>query len=95
VKPLFKNNVFTNPQGWAQKIVGATWRYRWMQLFTVILGLMLEMMITLVSKKTPWADCTGMLVFVFIAAIALPLCYLRALRYFVLESQSQPILRKE
>jgi len=95
VKPLFENNVFTNPQGWAQKIVGATWRYRWMQLFTVIVGFMLGVMIALVSKRTSGVDCTVMLAFVFIAAIALPLCYLRALRYFVLESQSQPTLRKE
>ena len=95
MKPILKNNIFTNPQGWAQKGVGPMWRYRLMQLFTVLFGFMLGVMITLVSKKTSSVDYAGMLIFVFIAVIELPLCYLRALRYFVLESQSRPIPSKE
>ena len=95
MKPLFKNNIFTNPQGWGKKAVGSRWRYRLMQLSTILFGFMLGAMITLVSKKASLVVYIEMLVFVFVAVIQLPLCYLRALRYFVLESQSRPIPIKD
>jgi hypothetical protein len=66
-----------------------------MQLSTILFGPTLGMMIMWVSKKTSSVVYIETLVFVFVTVIALPLCYLRALRYFVLRSQSPPIPLKD
>jgi uncharacterized YccA/Bax inhibitor family protein len=64
-----------------------------MQSFTVILGMMLGAMVFLVSENRVSASYVG--VFVIGAAIMLPLCYLRALRHFVVESQGRLISSKD
>ena len=89
MKPLFKNNIFTNPGGWAQKVIDTPFRYRFMQASTVCLGIMLGIMIALISEKTPSADYIGVSGFLNIIVVMLPLCYLRALHHFVVISQSE------
>ena len=82
------NSIFTNPKGWAQKAVGSPTRYRLMQAFTLLLGVCLAGILFLISKEArlPLLAYLCVLVFLLIAAVQFPLCYLRALRCYVLES---------
>jgi hypothetical protein len=59
-----------------------------MQLFTIIYGAMLGVMMVFVSKGI-MENCLIAFPFLAIAAIILPLCYLHALRHFVVESQNR------
>lgn len=86
-----KNNVFTDPIGWATKAVGTSFRYRVMQLATVLFGLILAIMFYLVFREArlPIERSFGFLIILVVAAIQFPLFYLRALRFLVLARQTQ------
>jgi len=84
-----KSIIFSDPKGWAAKIVGSSFRYRLMQAFTLLLGVLLAVMIYVIFRETrfPLGCYFGVLVFIVIAVVELPLCYLRALRCYVVENQ--------
>jgi hypothetical protein len=85
-----KNDIFRNPRGWGAKAVGSSVRYRLMQFYTLLLGALLGIMLYLVCRegKVPLLPYIGILLFLLIAVVELPLLYLRALRAYVLEHQS-------
>lgn len=87
---IFKNNIFTNPKGWAENTVGSLFRYRFMQALSVILGVCLAGFLFLICREAGLqrfgGDCVLGLMFVVIAAILIPLFYLRALRFYVVAS---------
>jgi hypothetical protein len=84
-----KNDIFSNPEGWAQKVVGSSLRYRCMQILSLVQGGCLAEILFLLCKEAhlPLVVFVSALVFVVIAAVQLPLCYLRALRFYVVDSQ--------
>ena|SRR5437870_5699099 len=99
---MFKDNIFMNPQGWAVKAVGTSLRYRFMQVATVLFGVLLVAMLVLVAKLSQVTHLrsfdpedvvaisyVSVTVFVFIFVVAMPLCYLKALRHYVEQSQTE------
>ena len=84
------NNIFTNPRGWAEKTIGSLLRYRLMQSLSVALGFCLAGILFLIweAEHYPLAVYFAVLVFLFVAVVQLPLCYLRALRSYVVQSQA-------
>jgi hypothetical protein len=84
-----RNDIFSNPKGWAQKAVGSPARYRLMQALSLLLGICLAGILFLICREArlPLFAYFCALVFLLIATVQLPLCYLRALRCYVLESQ--------
>ena len=84
-----KNNILTDPKGWAQKVVGSPTRYRLMQALSLILGACLAGMLFLICREArlPLFGYFCVLLFLIIGVVQLPLFYLRALRSFVIESQ--------
>lgn len=88
MKAILRNNIFTNPQGWAEKWVGSSCRYRLAQSATVVFGVLLVLLVVMICKLSERAllhprHYVGLSLLVFITVIELPLCYLRALRYYV------------
>jgi hypothetical protein len=86
---LFANNIFTDPEGWTQKAVGSTWRYRLMQIMTVISGLCLFVFFEVASEKHDWPTTFSVAVCIFGFAVDFPLMYLRALRHMHLKDHSR------
>ena len=86
MKRLFANNIFTDPEGWADKAVGALWRYRFLQVFTLFGGVCLFLIFLLVGQRG-YMNCFGVAVLIGAFAIAFPLMYLRALRYLYMKTQ--------
>ena len=86
-----KHDIFTNPKGWAQKTVGSSARYRFMQLMTVLFALCLSWIFLMVCRQAalPLFGYFSVLVFLLNAVVLLPLCYLRALRCYVTESRAE------
>jgi hypothetical protein len=84
-----KKNIFADTKGWAAKAVGSRFRYRLMQSFTVALGVILAIMLYLICREArlPLFGYFAVLVFLIIAVVELPLCYLRALRFYVIDDQ--------
>jgi hypothetical protein len=84
---FLRNNIFTNPKGWAQSAVGTPWRYRLMQSCTLVLGAGLACMLFVICREAQLAFFwyVSVLVFLAIATVQLPLFYLRALRSYVTE----------
>ncbi len=83
------NSIFSNPKGWAVKAVGSSARYRLMQSFTLLLGAVLAAMLYSIYRMTP-LPLSGyfvVLLFLVIAAVQFPLCYLRALRFYVAQHE--------
>ncbi len=87
MKRLFANNIFTDPEGWADKAVGALWRYRFLQVFTLFGGVALFLLFVLVSKRRDCVDYLGVAVLISAFSIAFPLMYLRALRALYIKTQ--------
>ena len=81
MRALLRNNIFTNPGGWAEKTVGTIWRYRAMQLGTVALSIALFAMYLAVSRPLEWHQQVAVGVCIAVGTLVLPLCYLRALRH--------------
>ena len=88
MKSILKNNIFTNPHGWASNCIGTPFRYRLMQAITIVLGVFLIWMAVLlakISERSPLHPLSfiAFSIWVFIGVVALPLSYLRALRHFL------------
>jgi hypothetical protein len=86
-----KNNIYSDPKGWAAKAVGSALRYRLMQSVTLILGFVLAFIFYLLCNEArlPLLAYVGMLLGLLIAVVELPLFYLRALRFYVVERQQR------
>jgi hypothetical protein len=94
MKSIFKNNIFTDPQGWAQQAVGTPLRYRLSQTGSVVVGTFALVAIIFVSKISEMVHLSpsyylAVGVPVFVITIELPLCCFRALRCYVVQSQSK------
>jgi hypothetical protein len=81
------NNIFTNPEGWAGKAVGALWRYRFMQGITLFGSVALFLIFIFVSKRRDCVDYVAVAVLISAFSIAFPLMYLRALRSLYIKTQ--------
>ena len=84
-----KNTIFSNPKGWAAKAVGSRFRHGLMQSLTLLFGVLLAIMVYFICREArlPLFVYLGVLVALIIAAVELPLYYLRALRFYVVEHQ--------
>ena len=81
---LIKNNIVTNPKGWAGRAVGSPVRYRLLQSYSIIVGLCLAVIFALLSPShLPVGAYLSVFLLLLLAVVVLPLCYLRALRSFV------------
>ena len=87
MKRLYANDIFTNPEGWAGKAVGALWRYRFAQGLTLFGGVALFVLFVFVSKRRDCVDYFGIAVLISAFSIAFPLMYLRALRALYIKTQ--------
>ena len=87
IKRLCANDIFTNPEGWAGKAVGALWRYRFMQGMTTFGGVALFLIFVFVSKRRDYVDYLAVAVLISAFTIVFPLMYLRALRYLYMKTQ--------
>ncbi len=101
IRGVLANNIFKNPRGWARQTVGSHGRYRFMQSFTILMGVYLfGLIVALVFLlHHVYRTMTPLLVFAFIslgfgvvivAAVQFPLMYLRALRRYVIDTQKEP-----
>jgi len=84
-----KNTIFSDPKGWAVKAVGSSFRYRLMQVLTLSLGVLVAIMLYFIWREArlPLLGYFGALIFLITAVVELPLCYLRALRFYVNDRQ--------
>lgn len=87
MKRLYTNNIFTNPEGWAGKVVGALWRYRFAQGITIFGGVAQFLIFVFASKRRGCGDYLGVAVLISVFTIAFPLIYLRALRYLYMKTR--------
>ncbi len=83
------NSIFSDPRAWASKAVGSSVRYRVLQSFTLLAGATLGFILYLICREAgvPLFGYFVVLVMLLIAAVELPLFYLRALRSYVVEHQ--------
>ena len=89
MKALLRNNIFTNPGGWAKNAVGTPWSYRIIQAATVFSSIALFVMFTLVSRPLPWIQYLSFGIPIAAFTLVFPLCYLRALRCLYLEKRRE------
>jgi hypothetical protein len=89
MKRLFANNIFTDPEGWADKAVGSLWRYRFLQVFTLFGGVALFLIFVIVSRRRYYyyVNYFGVAMLVSAFCIGFPLMYLRALRALYIKTQ--------
>jgi hypothetical protein len=80
---MLKNNIITNPIGWANSLVGTPLRYRFTQFMVILFGLLLSCMIFVSFPKGFWWQYIGPISFGFIFAVELPLLCLRAMRCLI------------
>ncbi|MBE0542964.1 MAG: hypothetical protein IH623_16580 [Verrucomicrobia bacterium] len=85
---ILSNNIVSNPKGWAQKVVGSSRRYRLMQAVTLVFGGALGWILYLICTEAqlPLFGYLIVLGCVLVAVVQLPLCYLRALRSYVIDA---------
>lgn len=90
MKRFWRNNIFTNPRGWAENCVGKSWSYRLFQAFFVFCWCVSLFLVhfTLNRAHLPWMNGLGLDLFFFNAMIAIPFCILRALRFYVARQES-------
>lgn len=95
MRSILKNNIFTNPQGWAQnwgrRCVGSSIRYRLIQLATVFFAIETFALVVVVCKHAEKEhlcphDYASVGATLFLTVVLLPLCHLKALRYYVSDS---------
>jgi hypothetical protein len=86
---IFKNNIFTNPVGWAEAAVGTMLRYRAMQVLTILMGLAAFLLLRLlVPEGLPLIKKIGIGMIILPPIVILPLCYLRSMRHLLLKLQT-------
>ncbi len=90
MKKIFKNNIFTNPEGWAGIVVGTNLRYRLVQIWTIFMGIVLFTLSCIVSNRRGLRIYLEVFVLIGVVAVEMPLLYLKALRHLYLKNkQSQ------
>jgi hypothetical protein len=95
VRAVFQNNIFKNPRGWAQQMVGSAWRYRLQQASAIVLAVAIGANIYAIARLAERGHVyifllAGAGFLIFVATVALPLSYLRALRRLVGDAQQGP-----
>jgi uncharacterized membrane protein len=91
VKSILKDNIITNPIGWANSLVGTNLRYRVTQLCVIVFGILLACMIFISFPDHYWMIYIGPIAFTFIFAVELPILCLRAMRHLIIKiNQSEP-----
>jgi hypothetical protein len=81
---MIKNNIFSNPIGWAEQAVGSRRHY----VLSIGMGLLQMLLLDfLVLILHTWQEALALSVPIFILIAQMPLCYLRAIRALVLESR--------
>jgi hypothetical protein len=88
---MLRNNVFTNPIGWARALVRTRRRYRVVSTASAALGLSLIVLLHLRGVGV-WI-AVGASILAFIGCVELPLYYLRALRAFVQKEEQRASVR--
>ena len=78
---MFKDSVFTNPTGWAVRIVGTKRRYTAFSAFTALAGCFIILLVSF--RITEVWKLLLVIPPVFIVTVELPLYCLRSLRSFV------------
>jgi hypothetical protein len=93
MKALFKNNIVTNPKGWAEKAVGTLLLYRVMQTFTVIAWSLYAVLLFMISnhERLPVILTISVIATFFAPMVFFPLCILRALRFYVLKYKADAV----
>ncbi len=86
---LFKDTIIDNPKGWAKNTVGTVLGYRLMQLVTVMGAASLFVFFIIPYKNPSGGQLMAFSTQLFVFAILLPLCYLRALRHLCLKSRNK------
>ena len=95
---FYRNNIFTNPIGWAKSIVGKTWIYRLLQGSTICYGIIFFLIFYILldnfidSSILPrWFYMKIIILgyLIFLTVTIVPLCYLRALRHLYLRFSDQ------
>lgn len=81
------NNIFNNPIGWAENMFGTKPRYITYIFLTVLIGV-LAIFPSIVLPESGYKDVVSF-VLIFVGAIVLPLCYLRALREMIVERKKR------
>jgi hypothetical protein len=76
MKEIFKNNVFTNPRGWAEKSVGTPFRYRFTQIGIVVVAILFYTMLVLKSESFKIDDYIWFGLMVFGCVEILLICFM-------------------
>jgi hypothetical protein len=84
-------SIYSDPKDWGRKVVGSPLRYRLMQALTLVSGFVLTFISYLLCKELhlPVLAYLGVVLGLMVFLVELPLCYLRALRFYVLERQQR------
>jgi len=85
MRTILKNSIFTNPIGWAQNAIKTEYNYRFLQIFTIIIAILLFIITFIISKTSFTEYLLAAGVIFFIVTIAFPLMYLKALRHLYLD----------
>jgi hypothetical protein len=88
MRKFFQNNIFTNPVGWANVIIGTNLRYRFMQVWTIFMGVLFFILLIITSNRRGVLFYAQIALFVIIV-IEMPLSYLKAMRYMYLDKVNQ------
>jgi hypothetical protein len=106
-KPMVRGqsmeDIFTNPSGWGEQVVGTPFKYRWMQAFTLA-GVVVTVFLPEVLWLFVWDIAPdgasewlrplfhrlGIALLVILLAGMMPLFYLRAMRHLVLKVRQIP-----
>lgn len=84
---MLKNNIFTNPIGWSDKIVGTVSRYIIAVIMTISIGAILMFVFAAFYMLVPLGlkHFYFIMTLILLSTIIFPLCYLRAARSLLIE----------
>ena len=80
---MLKRNIYTDPAGWAEMVVGTRRRYAAVSALSALAGAAIIILAGIEEGEWGVTVCSILLIFIF--AVELPLYYLRALRRLVTE----------
>jgi TRAP-type C4-dicarboxylate transport system permease small subunit len=75
--------IFSDPIGWANRAVGTKKKYRFMQISTVLFGILVFVMMSLMKKQNIPIDYFPFHVLLFVLIVVFPLIYLKAIRALI------------
>jgi ABC-type transport system involved in Fe-S cluster assembly fused permease/ATPase subunit len=82
--------IFNYPINWAHRAVGTIKKYRFMQIMTVLLGILVFVLIFLMKKFKIPLDYFPLHVILFVLIIVFPLFYLKAIRALIELQKTEP-----